>query len=110
MNILDEIIMNDNINTLQLPDKPTDYEQKLAQARTLLNGGAYCKDVHALVPNYSQHAIRNIVNGRGRNELVLTALLIVVGKRAKKAQLEQLRLQKAARQAGVLAGLKNICS
>ena len=102
--------MNDDINNSQPLETPGDYGQKLAQARALLNGGAYCKDVHALVPSYSQHAIRNIVNGRGRNELVLTALLIVVGKRVKKAQTEQLRLQKAARRAGVFALLKNICS
>ena len=79
------------------------YEEKLASARRALNGGKYCKDVQALVPSYSQHAIHNIVNGRGTNELVMAALLIVVGKRAKKAVSERLRLQKIAEKEG-LAG------
>lgn len=97
-----QIMMNCNINKPPTAAGGTLYAEKLAQARAALDGGKYCKDVRELVPTYSEHAIRNIVNGRGTNELVLAALLIVVGKRAKKAQSEHLRLHKVAERAGLI--------
>ena len=95
--------MNCNINKLLNAPESRFYAEKLVQARLDLAGGKYCKEVQLLLPDYSEHAIHNIVNGRGVNELVLAALLIVVGKRAKKAASERLRLAKLARRAGLPA-------
>ena len=94
-------IMNFNINKLLNASDTRFYAEKLVKARGELAGGKYCRDVQALLPTYSDHAIHNIVNGRGVNELVLAALLIVVGKRAKKAASERLRLEKMAERAGL---------
>ena len=93
--------MNCNINKLLNAPRTRFYAEKLVKARDELRGGTYCKEVQALVTSYNEHAIHNIVNGRGVNELVLAALLIVVGKRAKKAASERLRLEKMAERAGL---------
>ena len=95
-------MMNCNINKWQNTPEGIAYLEKLTTAKLVLNGGTYCKEVQALVPSYSEHAIHNIVNGRGKNDLVLQAFLIVVGKRAKKEQSERLRLEKVAERAGLV--------
>lgn len=98
---VNEIMVNDNIARLLNGSETSFYAEKLVKARVALAGGRYCQEVRELLPSYSMHAIHNIVNGRGVNELVLAALLIVVGKKAKKATDERLRLEKIAERAGL---------
>ena len=94
--------MTCNINKWQNTPEGIAYLEKLTTAKLSLAGATYCKEVQTLVPGYSVHAIHNIINGRGKNDLVLQAFLIVVGKRAKKADSERLRLEKIAARAGLV--------
>lgn len=89
------------MNPSQESTKPAPYADRLAGLKAQLAGAPYCKDVHELLPELSEHAIRNLVNGRGENELVLTALRLVLDKRAQKQQSQRTRLQKTASRWGL---------
>jgi hypothetical protein len=61
--------------------KQTPYEVEMSDLRQKLAGQPYAKDVHEILPECSKAHIRNVVNGKCSNPLVLAALKIVVYKR-----------------------------
>jgi hypothetical protein len=68
------------------------YDAEMSDLREKLNGRPYCQRVQDLVPEFTKYRIRNIVNGRGKNQLVLAALKIVVHKMDSGQQQEEKRV------------------
>jgi len=56
------------------------YEVEMSNLRKKLAGRPYAKDIHDILPECSKAHIRNVVNGKCSNPLVLAALKIVLYK------------------------------
>ncbi len=64
----------------------------MSALRERLAGRPYAKDIHNLLPECSKSHIRNVMNGRCSNPLVLAALKIVVRKLDSSAEQAKNRL------------------
>jgi hypothetical protein len=90
--VADKILVSEQANT--------SYEAQMSALRIKLAGRPYCKAVGELLPGFSKATIHGAVNGRNQNEMVLTALKIVVFKLDKEQEKAQEHLAKAAQAVG----------
>ncbi|MGI4741599.1 MAG: hypothetical protein ACRYG7_41050 [Janthinobacterium lividum] len=74
------------------------YDNEMSALRARLAGRPYAKDVHDMLPEVTKDHIRNVVNGKCNNPLVLAALKIVVHKLDYSEQRAQNRLSELATQ------------
>jgi hypothetical protein len=74
------------------------YEAEMSALRTKLAGRPYTKDVKDILPSLTKDHIRNVVNGKCSNPLVLAALKIVVYKLDSSQQQTQKKLSELAEQ------------
>jgi hypothetical protein len=72
------------------------YEAEMSALREKLAGRPYAKDVHNILPDLTKDHIRNVVNGKCSNLLVLAALKIVVHKLDSDEARKQSRLSELA--------------
>jgi hypothetical protein len=85
------------------PELPgASYEAEMSTLRNKLAGRPYAKDIHDMLPEYPKSHIRNVVNGRCSNPLVLAALKIVVRKLDSSTEKAQNRLRELTEELGNL--------
>ncbi|TGD82840.1 hypothetical protein [Hymenobacter wooponensis] len=91
------------IEAPQTNTTPLSYGEEMKSLRSQLNGKPYCKGVKDLLPHLTPWQIRNAVNGRKEDALVLSALRIYVHKEKQALTEAQLRLEQEGAKVGLPA-------